>query len=312
MAMLISFLKLIRFQNLLMISLMQCLFHYGFLKMQPLTLALNNWQFGVLLVATFCIAAAGYLINNLIDQETDSVNQKNLRLIGESISEKMAYNAYFALNVLGVIAGFVISNCIQKPNFASVFILISVVLYLYATTFKQILLVGNLVIAILTAFSVIIIAIFDLYPIINPENQPLIATLFQIILDFALFAFLINFVREIIKDLEDINGDKQQSISTLPIEIGVSKTIKLVAILSGMIIIYLFYYCYVYYFKNNLLAATLYQIIFVLSPLLYFCLQLPKSKTQSEFHHLSSILKIVLFFGIFSVLIITLNIKYNA
>lgn len=310
--MVISFLKLIRFQNLLMIALMQCLFHYGFLSMQPFALALHNWQFALLVISTVCIAGAGYLINNLIDQETDAVNQKNLGLIGGSISEKMAYNAYFTLNIVGVIAGFIISNSIQKPNFATVFILISVVLYLYATTFKQIVLIGNLIIAVLIAFSVIIIPIFDLYPIINLENQPLIATLFQIILDYAFFAFLINLIREIIKDLEDINGDKQQSISTLPIIIGVSKTIGFVLILSSIIIIYLFYYCYEYYFKNNLIASALYQIIFVLSPLLYFCLQLSKSKTQSDFHHLSSVLKLVLFFGIFSVMIITLNIKYNA
>lgn len=308
----ISYLKLIRFQNLLMIAMMQYLFHYGFLKLQNIPLALNNWQFALLVFATISIAAAGYLINNIFDQETDAHNQKNSGLIGKHISEKNAYNTYFALNITGVVAGFVVANVIQKPNFATIFILISIILYLYATSFKQILLVGNLIIATLTALSVIIIAIFDLYPVINFQNQNFIATLFQIILDFALFAFLINFIREIVKDLEDIKGDKHISISTLPIAIGVSKTIKIVMCLTLFVILYLFYYGYQYYFKNNLIWATLYQIIFVLAPLIYFWIQLLKSKTQNDFYHLSSILKLVLFFGIFSISIITLNIKYNA
>jgi 4-hydroxybenzoate polyprenyltransferase len=65
-------------------------------------------------------------------------------------------------------------------------------------------------VALLLAFSVVIIGIFDLYPVIDQANQSIMSNLFRYYLDFAVFAFMINFIREIVKDLEDINGDSNQ------------------------------------------------------------------------------------------------------
>jgi 4-hydroxybenzoate polyprenyltransferase len=87
-------------------------------------------------------------------------------------------------------------------------------------------LLGNVIIALLLSFSVVIV--FDLYPAINAENQLLMASLFSILLDYAIFAFVINLIREIVKDLEDINGDTSQGMKTLAIVLGILKTTKLV------------------------------------------------------------------------------------
>jgi 4-hydroxybenzoate polyprenyltransferase len=59
---------------------------------------------------------------------------------------------------------FYLSNVILKPSFAAVFILIAATLYLYATSLKQILIVGNTIVAILLSCSVIIIGILTYYP----------------------------------------------------------------------------------------------------------------------------------------------------
>lgn len=304
-----AFLKLIRYQNLLLLIFMQLLFRYGFLNFQDIALGLNDWQFAILVFSTVCIAAAGYVINNIFDIETDLINQKEV-IIGDSISEGLAYNMYIALNVLGVGGGFYLSNVIEKPGFALLFIIISGTLYLYASSMKQSLLVGNLIVAILTAVSVIIIGLFDLLPMINPENQVQLGILFKILLDYALFAFLINFIREIIKDLEDVKGDYNLGMNTLPIALGVARTSKIVLVLSALTTVYLFYYIYEYYFNNNLYISTVYSLLTIIAPLLFFCIKLADAKNPSDFKLLSLVLKIVLFFGILSVLVNSLNILY--
>lgn len=307
-----NFLKLIRYQNLLMLAFMQLIFRYGFLKLQNVPLALADWQYGLLVLSTVLLAAAGYVINDIFDQDTDIENKPKEVIVGNKITETQAYNIYFALNITGVAIGFYLSNVILKPSFAAIFILIAATLYIYATSLKQIVILGNLIVALLLSFSVIIIGVFDLYPVIDPNNQPVMANLFSILLDFAVFAFMINFIREIVKDLEDIKGDSNQGMKTLAIVLGVENTSKLAAVLGLIPIGFLLVYINNYFVANNLLVTTFYAFVFVVAPLLYFSIKVWPAKTKQEFHKLSLLLKWILFFGIISITIITLNIKYNA
>ena len=308
----ISILKLMRYKNLMMIAFLQLILRFGFLKLQNIPLALNDWQYLLLVFSTLTIAAAGYLINNILDQETDHFNKPADVIVGKSISETMAYNLYVILNVFGVGLGFYLSNVIEKPSFATIFVVIALTLYLYASNLKQSLLIGNFVIAILTALSVVIVGIFDLYPIINDTNQPLLATVFQIILDYAIFAFAINFLREIVKDLEDFEGDFNSGMKTLPIVLGKKRTSQIVFGLSIFPIIMLLYYTNKYYFENQLFYATIYSLTFIIAPQIYFSIRTWNAKTKEDFHHLSNVLKLILFFGILLILVVSLNIKYNA
>ena len=305
-----NFLKLIRYPNLLMLAFMQLIFRYGFLKLQNIPLALNDWQYGLLVLSTVLIAAGGYVINNIFDQDTDNDNKPNNVIVGKSISETNAYSIYVALNITGVSIGFYLSNVIAKPGFAALFILIAATLYFYAINWKQMLLIGNFIVALLLSFNVIIIGIFDLFPVVNQSNQPLMANLFSILIDYAVFAFMINFIREIVKDLEDVNGDYNQGMRTLAITLGISRTAKVVSILSfipvGAILLYINNYL------MPLLFVTIYMLLFVVGPLLYFSIKIWSASSQKEFHVLSLLLKWILLFGILSILVISLNMKYNA
>lgn len=307
-----AFLKLIRYQNLLMLAFMQLIFRYGFLKLQNVPLALAEWQYGLLVLCTVLLAAAGYVINDIFDQDTDIENKPKDVIIGKKITKAKAYNIYAALNITGVAIGFYLSNVILKPGFAVIFILIAATLYIYATSLKQMLLLGNIIVALLLSFSVVIIGIFDLYPVIDQENKAIMANLFSILLDFALFAFMINFIREIVKDLEDIKGDSNQGMKTLPIVLGMDKTSKLASILALIPTVFLLVYINNYFVANNLLVTTIYAFVFVVGPLLFFSIKIWSARTKKEFHKLSLLLKWILFFGIISIAIITLNIKYNA
>jgi 4-hydroxybenzoate polyprenyltransferase len=295
-----------------MLALMQFIFRYGFLELQNIPLALADWQYGLLVLATVCIAAGGYIINNIFDVETDTENKPENVIVGKFISETKAYNLYIGFTVIGVAIGFYLSNVIGKPSFASIFIVIAATLYFYATSLKQSLLIGNFIVALLLSLSVIIIGIFDLFPITNEENRPVMGLLFGILLDYAIFAFIINFIREIVKDLQDFNGDLNQGMNTLPIAFGVKRTAKLVFGLSFIPIICIIYYINRNLFATGLLFATLYGLVFTLAPLLYFIVKIWSAKTTQDFHHLSTVLKWILFFGILSIVVINLNIKYNA
>lgn len=305
-------LKLIRYQNLLMLAFMQLIFRYGFLKLQNVPLALADWQYGILVLATVCIAAGGYIINNIFDVETDMENKPEKVIIGKTISETMAYNLYIGFTVIGVGIGFYLSNVIDKPSFASLFIIIAATLYFYATSLKQSLLIGNFIVALLLSFSVLIIGIFDLYPVTFEENRPIMGLLFGILLDYALFAFIVNFIREIVKDLEDVEGDSNQGMNTLPIAFGVKRATKLVFGLSFIPIICIVYYIDQYVFSSGLFISTLYGLVFILAPLIYFTIKIWAAKTKKDFHFLSLLLKWILFFGMLSIVIISLNMKHNA
>lgn len=307
-----NYLKLIRYQNLLMLALMQLLFRYGFLNFQSIPLALNDWQYLLLIFATVMIAAGGYAINNIMDQATDNYNKPNQVVVGKGISEANAYNVYFFVTVLGVGTGFYISNVIAKPGFAAIFIVISATLYLYASNLKQMLLIGNFIVALLLAFSVIIIGIFDLLPAINSENRIAMAELFSILLDYALFAFVINFIREIVKDLEDVNGDYNQGMNTLPIALGIKRTSKVVLVLSIIPLAMVVFYIKTYIFANDLYVATLYALVFIVAPLIYFAIKMADAKKSEDFHHLSIVLKLIILSGLLSIAVITYNILHHA
>ena len=305
-----NFLKLIRYQNLLLLVFMQIIFRYGFFKYQNITLALTDFQYVILVLSTVLIAAGGYVINNIFDQDTDAINYPKKVVVGNSISEKQAYNIYLILTSCGVGIGFYLANVIQKPLFAAIFILIAATLYLYATSLKQMLLIGNIVVAFLLAFSVIIIGIFDLYPVTFLENQQQMGVLFSILIDYAIFAFIINLFREIIKDFEDFEGDKIEGMNTFPIYFGKKIAVKIIFGFSFIPLILLLFYINQYLI--DLLFVTIYLFLFVAAPLLIFIMKIWNAESKKDFQFLSLLLKWILFFGILSVVLISFNIKYNA
>lgn len=306
-----KYLKLIRYQNLLLLALMQLIFRFGYLELINIPLSLWYWQYALLIAATVLIAAGGYVINDIFDQETDFENHSKKTIIGNSISESKAYIIYASLTITGVLCGFILANSVDRSNFAVIFVLIATLLYFYASTLKQIAIVGNIIVATLFAFSVIIIGIFDIVPNTFDFNQKQMMLAFAILFDYAKFAFIINLVREIIKDIEDIKGDTLQEMKTLPILIGVSKTSKIAFVLLLVPVLYLFYYVKSNLFDNNLLYSVFYMIALVIAPMIICLIKIWNAKEKSDYSQISKLLKWIIFFGILSIAVITLNIKYN-
>ena len=303
-----KYLNLIRYKNLIMIAIMQFILVFLFLKIQNIEVALADWQFYLLVISTVCIAAGGYIINDINDQETDAKNKKNGNIVGKSISENLAYNLYIGFTLTGVAIGFMLSRLIFRPNFVLVFILCASLLYIYATYFKQILVIKNIVVALMLSISILVVGLFEIFPATADDNRDKMTLVMSVLFDFATIAFIINFLRELVKDIEDVEGDSIQGIRTIPIVLGIGKTSKLVFGLSFIPIACMLYYVYNYLF--TLTYATAFILLFLIGPLLYFTIMSWNAKTKKDFGHLSGILKFVIFFGILSIGAIGINMVY--
>lgn len=262
---------------------------------------MSHFEFALLVVATCCIAAAGNVINDIQDVGIDTINKPSKVIVGVGISEKAAYNYYILLTLLGVGTGFWLANSIGHPGLASVFIVISVLLYMYATQFKSMLLIGNILVSILVAMSLIVLILFDIFPAITTDEMSAQVRATQIILGYATFAFYINLLRELIKDLEDIDGDKNGNRTTLPIVLGRHRTTRMTFGLG--VIAMLAVLGYTYFYQSNDMTLAFYAIFLIAAPLLFFCIKAWNAENKGDFKQLSILLKVVFFTGICSLVL---------
>ncbi|WP_366143728.1 geranylgeranylglycerol-phosphate geranylgeranyltransferase [Algibacter sp.] len=297
----LSILNLIRWKNLIMIALVQLLIKYALLEPFGVQTALDGVGISLLIFATICIAAGGNIINDIYDVETDLINKPNRVIIDKSISEKTAYNLFIILNLIGVGVGFYLSHRIGRAPFFSIFVIISMLLYVYATYLKRTLLVGNIIISILVGLSLVIVGIFELIPAMTPSNQHTQVIFLKIILDYALFAFSINVLREIAKDIEDIDGDYKAGMNTLPIAIGRERAKYVLTGLGFFPLIAIIFYVVSDLYKQPI--AVGYFLLFIIGPLIYTSIKTFDASTKKEMHHISTMYKWVMLFGMLSLLL---------
>lgn len=298
------YLKLIRIENLLLIALMQLVIKYTFLNQADILQALSDWKYFLLILATLSIAAGGYIINDIYDVDVDTINKPDRVYIGTHISEKNAYNLYFVLNIIGVVLGFYLSRTVNKPAIAAIFIISSALLYVYSNGLKQIPLVGNILIAALAALSILVVGLFNIYPFIFDFNRAEMFNILSVIVDYAILAFLLHFAREIIKTIEDIEGDKAFEITTVASYFGIpaSKIITSISLLG-----FLAYTCYFIY--NNIMHMPYvigYFVTLMFLPTLFAIFKIIKAATKEDFSLISKLLKFIMLATILSLTAIVL------
>lgn len=307
----IHFLKLIRWQNIVLIILAQIGVRFFLLNTEYFALLdhqVTNFMFFVLVLATVCIAIAGNIINDIVDKNLDKINKPHKVVIDKFISEKNAMNLYVIFNILGVALGFIVANSVGKSSFSVIFVIISILLYLYSDNFQKIVLVGNIVISLIVAFSILIIPVFDLLPNIQEMSNEMNAYhrfAFSLVFDVFVIVFLINLIREVVKDQEDIKGDNQFNYRTLPII--TSKEIVNIVIfgLTLLSVVLIAWYCNTKLANNKVMYF--YILITLVGSLLFIGFKSLKATSKKDYHLLSNVLKLTMFFGI----IATYLIKYT-
>lgn len=301
----IHFFKLLRWKNLLLLILTQILVKYALLEPlrqnYSISLALSTIDFIYLIIATVFIAAAGYIINDIEDVIADKINKPDSIIIGKFISEKTATYLFITLNLFGVIFGFLLSLSIEKSSFFMIFVMVSAMLYVYSTFLKSIPLVGNIIVAALVSLSILLVGLFDLTPVLTKANQSTQLFFFDLIKDYAIFAFMLSLLREIVKDIEDTDGDHIMGIKTIPILLGRNSATKLTFILSIIPILVI-----VLYMSNNLYKQPIavgYVLLLIVAPLIFTTIKLLTAEQKKDYKLISNILKIVMFTGVLSLLL---------
>ena len=261
-----AFFKLIRWQNLLILWIAQLLFIFKAIPSSLLP--------GICIGITLLIAASGYVLNDILDRKIDAINRPNDHVIGTRLSVKQAWWIYGILTVYALLFSIYAYWTLTDSSVIIFTIAEMLLVALYSFLLKRTPLLGNLLVAILTG-SVFIFPIW----FINFDYDILYPTLFFV------FAMLTTLAREVVKDMEDIEGDKAEGCKTFPILCGIttSKTFVitvLVACIAGLALLHRWFL----YLPIGSIAVGIFFLI--------------KANKKHDYHTVSNILKITMLIGI--------------
>lgn len=307
-----AFLKLVRFPNLVYIFLTQYLLEYCVLipvfRHYGVSRTLGNGQFFLLSLATVLIAAAGYIINDYFDLNIDQINKPERIIIDRVINRRWAILWHTVFNVVGVALGFLVGWEIGLPLLGLTQLVSSGLLWFYSTSYKRQLLIGNVVISLLTALTVMVVGFYEpiLYQFITDANSLAVYYVLWIFLLYAVFAFLLSMVREIVKDLEDIRGDERLGCRTMPIVYGVNASRDIASVLAWVLIAFIVI-VEVVIFRAGWYETILYLFALVQVPLFFVIRRLSRAASPESFHRVSTMIKYIMLTGILSMLFFNIH-----
>jgi 4-hydroxybenzoate polyprenyltransferase len=308
----IAFLRIIRYKNLLIVALTQYLIRFAII--QPI-LGINNFElqmdefhFFLLVLVTILITAAGYVINDYFDTRTDLLNRPGSVTVGREIPRRTAIIIHWIFSFIAIILGFYLSFYIGVPFLGLLFVIVTVLLWFYSTTYNRQFLTGNIIISILTAMVPVMVVLFEI-PLLNREYGNILKIhhanfnhIFAWVGSFGYFAFLTNLTREIIKDIEDYKGDVIQGRRSVPIVLGISYAKIIAGALIIFIIISLAYlykaYLMIGFFGETDYLSLVYFIIFLLIPLSILLYLIIRAREREDYTICNSLAKFIMLTGI--------------
>lgn len=301
------FLKLVRFPNLIIVALtqffLQAVVRQYIGSNSPIEVVLNNFQFAIFVLATLCVTAAGYVINDVYDTAIDAHNKpEHKQIVGRQITKRSATLLYFILIFLGSILSVEVASATH--HFDQLWLLPTFVfgLWLYAGYLKKSFLLGNLFVAIFcAAVAWIIFYAQNLNPdtriYLNPDASRKFIFIFS---GYSVLAFISTLLREIIKDAEDAKGDALFGAHTIPIVLGIKNTKIVCYALAIIFVATIIYFGFI--FQSSMLKITIWQTtnLFVF----YLCHLIYKANSPTDWHRVATFAKIVMLVGLIFVLLL--------
>ena len=298
-----DYFRLMRWQNLLFLAFLMwvmervcatVLYANGFYEMLP-------WWYLVLLIGgSVGVAAGGYIINDYFDVKIDRINRADKLIVTQTISKDQAIWAYRIATGIGVLLGLAASWVVRSWALAVIFVFVPGLLWFYSSAYKRQFLLGNLIIALSAALPPILLALANVgwlnchFAIIMPYLT-FSKDIFYWMSGFAMFAFLLTWIREIVKDLQDQAGDRELECHTLPIVLGETWTKIILTLLiagtSGLIA----------YFAFTLRAMVAYPWLIPCCLLVLLVCELFllwTAKIPTDYRRAQLIVKITMFVGI--------------
>jgi len=251
---------------------------------------------------TALIAAGGYLINDLLDTGPDSVNKPDKLIVGKSITKKNTLQLYYFSLLLSFLLSVLMDIIDQRICFVLIQPLLSAGLALYSLKLKGIPLLGNLLIAIWSALVPGIFLVFFFIELSSME-EPDKSILVQWIIAYSIFAFLSSLFREIVKDMEDMEGDKAFGINSTAVAFGIPKSKRIAVVTSVLLCISLIIWALML-FNGNIILWT-YPLILIIT-LGRLTKELTISKEKSDFAGISRGIKYFMLAGLIYILLFSL------
>ena len=285
----LSLFSVVRGYNILMIALAQYLASIYILSPNlPLRKVVFDINLFLIILASAMVIAAGYIINNFYDAEKDLINKPGKSMLDRLVSQRFKLSTYFILNFFAVIVASYVS-------FGAVFFFSSYIfgIWLYSHKLKRVPLFGNIISASLAVTPFFVVFVYY-------------SNFQTVIFVHALFLFLLILSREMIKDLENLSGDIAQNYRTIPILYGTGVSKRIIAFLilltlvPSLLLIFKFDVGYMYYYFGAC-------ILFFLA----FLILLAKARSKKDYVWLHNILKLIIVVGVFSILLIDVDLVLN-
>jgi 4-hydroxybenzoate polyprenyltransferase len=256
------FFRLIRFANLLVIVLTMCVIQL-FLRNAHV---FENTNFVLLIISTVLIAAAGNIINDYFDVKADRINKPKRLIIGKYIKRRWAMVLHWSFNTVGMLIALYIGYKLQNIWVPLIAFLSINLLWFYSAYYKRKPLIGNIIVALLIGVLPIYVLLFNLpienYILSDQSNIIYSRYFIDVVILVSLLAFLLNLIREVVKDIQDVRGDVRLGAQTLPIKYGIKKTKILVVIIFLLVLGLSYVYIYkivqwhTIFDRNRILSVT--------------------------------------------------------
>lgn len=319
--------KLIRLNNLVMIAITQYLVRFciiaPILNIKGLSLQMSEFWFAILVLATVLLAAGGYAINDYFDTKTDAINRPKRVLVGKKFTRQFAIKLHFTLSTIGSLLGIAASFYVGNWHYALIFPIVGGLLWFYSTTYKAQLLIGNIIIALMAAMVPLIVLLFELARItktiliVIQQNQINLNAIAYWVIGFSFFAFITTFIREVVKDMEDFEGDFETGRNTIPVAYGIksAKAVAAILIVLEMAFIYYIYWRYLSVLPSGKLdwLSLMYITITLAIPFVILLFRVMKASKTAHYKLASLLIKLIMLAGVFytGVFYLVLNKVYQ-
>ncbi len=234
-------LQLIRYKNLIFTAVLQLLVYASLilptLQSYQMEDTMGYTKLIALILSTVLITAGGYVINDYFDVKIDRINRPDRVIVGNTIPKEEVMKMYQALTVVGIALGLYLSYAIHSITLGFIYIVVPGMLWFYSSSYKRMLLVGNLIVALCSALVPLLPMLAMQRVLVNNWGDailgtPILRDLYIVVGAIALFAFLWTLIREVIKDIQDIYGDRELECHTIPVVWGEKNARIFVIVLS--------------------------------------------------------------------------------
>lgn len=307
-----TYLQLFRWPNLLIMVITMLLVRYKIILPAYEQLGLQwvstDFSFVLLLLAVVLTAIGGNIVNDIADKEVDAINKPEKQIVGKSVSVNKAWWIYRLSTLAGLGAAVLLAWINDTMQIALLVFLVSGLLWFYSQRYQCLPLVGNLVVAAVSALVVAIVWLLDFFILQNVPHSfanyiGIMPGITALIMAYTLFAFFASLIREIVKDIEDRDGDASQQCNTLAVLLG-TETSRSVSIALAIILLLMIGFWQYLLFKREMLQASLSLIPAAIFNLLVI-VRLAMATRKSHFAQTSLLLKLTMLTGMLTMLFLS-------